>query len=146
MEHDVNQLLLNYRGCALSWERREIPGEIRAGDRAPDAFCRHNGKSCRLFDIFRGPHFTLLAFGEKSAEIVTDINGERGADVHAFSVENSETSESGNRLSDIDGDIRDGYGVHGNAIVLIRPDGYIGYCSDETNSAGVHEYLKMVLS
>ena len=58
------QLGLNYRGGPLSVDERAAVGEgvTRAGDRAPDARLRDAaGAPVRLFDLFRGPHFTLLA-------------------------------------------------------------------------------------
>ena len=60
------QLGLNYRGGPLSVEaRRDVPESVtRAGDRAPDApLIDSSGAACRLFDLYRGPHFTLLALG-----------------------------------------------------------------------------------
>ena len=58
------QLSLNYRGGPLSLDTRPAVGEgvTRAGDRAPDARLSDAvGAPVRLFDLFRGPHFTLLA-------------------------------------------------------------------------------------
>ncbi|MDN0195321.1 FAD-dependent oxidoreductase [Streptomyces sp. S.PNR 29] len=52
----TRQLGLGYRESSLSEETRPAPGPIRAGDRAPDGTV--NG--VRLFDAFRGPHWTLL--------------------------------------------------------------------------------------
>jgi 2-polyprenyl-6-methoxyphenol hydroxylase-like FAD-dependent oxidoreductase len=53
----TRQLGLGYRGSSLTRETRTAPGPLRAGDRAPDAVV--DGR--RLFDVFRGPHWTLLA-------------------------------------------------------------------------------------
>ncbi|WEO95721.1 FAD-dependent monooxygenase [Streptomyces sp. FXJ1.172] len=50
------QLGLGYRESSLTQETRPDPGPVRAGDRAPDGTV--NGT--RLFDAFRGPHWTLL--------------------------------------------------------------------------------------
>ncbi|MFF7353365.1 FAD-dependent monooxygenase [Streptomyces filipinensis] len=50
------QLGLGYRESSLSVETRENPAGIRAGDRAPDGTV----SGVRLFDAFRGPHWTLL--------------------------------------------------------------------------------------
>jgi hypothetical protein len=52
----TRQLGLGYRESSLSQETRPAPGPIQAGDRAPDGTV--NG--VRLFDAFRGPHWTLL--------------------------------------------------------------------------------------
>ncbi|MFE9901530.1 FAD-dependent monooxygenase [Streptomyces achromogenes] len=50
------QLGLGYRESSLSVEDRTAPAGLRAGDRAPDG--RVDGT--RLFDVFRGPHWTVL--------------------------------------------------------------------------------------
>ncbi|MEU9447510.1 FAD-dependent monooxygenase [Streptomyces sp. NPDC048277] len=51
------QLGLGYRDSSLSRETRANPGPVRAGDRAPDG---RNADGVRMFDVFRGPHWTLL--------------------------------------------------------------------------------------
>lgn len=50
------QLGLGYRESSLSIETRRNPAGPRAGDRAPDGTV----SGVRLFDAFRGPHWTLL--------------------------------------------------------------------------------------
>ncbi|MFS4094511.1 FAD-dependent monooxygenase [Streptomyces sp. AF1A] len=50
------QLGLGYRESSLSVETRTAPDGLRAGDRAPDGTVA----GVRLFDAFRGPHWTLL--------------------------------------------------------------------------------------
>ncbi|MEV4019836.1 FAD-dependent monooxygenase [Nonomuraea angiospora] len=58
---DTRQLGLGYRWSPLSHAGTGHGGRLRAGDRAPDAPCRDaGGASVRLFDLYRGPHFTLL--------------------------------------------------------------------------------------
>lgn len=53
----AQQLGLGYREGPLSAGRA---GALAAGDRAPDGPA---GDGRRLFDVFRGPHFTLLVVG-----------------------------------------------------------------------------------
>ncbi|WP_415840626.1 FAD-dependent monooxygenase, partial [Nocardiopsis rhodophaea] len=55
----TGQLGLGYRTSSLAVETRDIPGLVRAGDRAPDGVV----EGVRLFDVFRGPHWTLLEAG-----------------------------------------------------------------------------------
>ncbi|AYN43245.1 pentachlorophenol monooxygenase [Streptomyces dangxiongensis] len=50
------QLELEYRESSLSVDTRTAPSGVRAGDRAPDGTVA----GVRLFDAFRGPHWTLL--------------------------------------------------------------------------------------
>ncbi|MGW2897190.1 FAD-dependent oxidoreductase [Streptomyces sp. NPDC001212] len=52
----TRQLGLGYRASSLTEETRRSPGPVRAGDRAPDGTVG----GIRLFDAFRGPHWTLL--------------------------------------------------------------------------------------
>ncbi|MEV6760667.1 FAD-dependent monooxygenase [Streptomyces sp. NPDC051105] len=52
------QLGIGYRESSLTEETRADPGPVRAGDRAPDG---RNADGVRMFDAFRGPHWTLLA-------------------------------------------------------------------------------------
>ncbi|MER6274112.1 FAD-dependent monooxygenase [Streptomyces sp. NPDC001797] len=52
------QLGIGYRESSLTEESRANPGPVRAGDRAPDG---RNADGVRMFDAFRGPHWTLLA-------------------------------------------------------------------------------------
>ncbi|GAA0904141.1 FAD-dependent oxidoreductase [Streptomyces thermoalcalitolerans] len=55
----TRQLDLHYRTSSLTQETRTTPGPLRAGDRAPDGTVA----GVRLFDAFRGPHWTLLTLG-----------------------------------------------------------------------------------
>lgn len=56
----LDQLDISYSGGALAFEDGTVTSRLRAGDRAPDALLTDGS---RLFDHFRGRHFTLLAFG-----------------------------------------------------------------------------------
>ncbi|ADD41376.1 FAD-dependent monooxygenase [Stackebrandtia nassauensis] len=93
---DTDQLGIHYRYSPLS------VGE-RAGDRAADGVVTSvDGERLRLFDLYRGPHWTLLAAAEPPAEL------DPGVRVHR--VRASPT---------------------GDAFTLVRPDGYIGLtCRD----------------
>jgi 2-polyprenyl-6-methoxyphenol hydroxylase-like FAD-dependent oxidoreductase len=53
---DLSQLTLNYPWSRLSRQATTRPDGPRAGDRMPDGKAGDH----RLFDLFRGPHFTLL--------------------------------------------------------------------------------------
>jgi hypothetical protein len=81
---ETHQLGLDYRGGPLARDKHDSPASVRAGDRAP---CRDAaGAPVRLFDTFRGPHFTLLAFGAAHAETVARVNARYGPTVHAHAV------------------------------------------------------------
>ncbi|MFD9494543.1 FAD-dependent oxidoreductase [Streptomyces sp. NPDC060005] len=101
----TRQLGLGYRGSSLAVETRtELPdGALRAGDRAPDATVG----GVRLFDVFRGPHWTLLTVG--ADEEPRALPGVRTARVDA--------SEK-----------------YGSGVFLVRPDGYVGWAGSTTRT------------
>jgi hypothetical protein len=120
---ETNQLGIGYPGASLS------VGGGKAGERAPDAPLREG----RLFDVFRGPHFTLLAFGERHAATVARVNERYGPAVRAYTVGPDRTD-----LVDAEGHARRAYGTDG--LVLVRPDGYIG-----VYDAPVEDYLSALV-
>jgi hypothetical protein len=129
------QLSLNYRGGPLSLdERPATEGVARAGDRAPDARLRDAaGAPLRLFDLFRGPHFTLLGFGCELPTLEARI---RDA-VRAVRVLRADDGNGGGPV-DSDGEARR---VYGDGLVLVRPDGYVGYTAAPGGTPGLHRYL-----
>jgi 2-polyprenyl-6-methoxyphenol hydroxylase-like FAD-dependent oxidoreductase len=130
------QLGLNYRGGPLSVDERPAVAEgvTRAGDRAPDArLTGADGKPARLFDVLRGPHFTLLAIG---ADLPTagSLPGD-ALRVHRVVAPADATQGA---LTDTDGQIRR---LYGEGVVLIRPDGYLGYTGPDGDTPGLPAYL-----
>ncbi|WP_107656162.1 FAD-dependent monooxygenase [Nocardia suismassiliense] len=131
---DIFQLKLNYRGGPLAVDMRENPGAVRAGDRAPDAQCAEG----RLFDLFRGPHFTLLGFGADTASSVAEVVRGQGDRVRARVIEPGIATDAtfavgaAFRNYDIDP-------AGPGALVLVRPDGYIGVVA--TDPAPIQNYL-----
>jgi hypothetical protein len=60
---DVHQLDIGYPELSLALEKPERTSGLLAGDRAPDApIPGAAGRTMRLFDLFRGPHWTLIVF------------------------------------------------------------------------------------
>ncbi|MFJ7014100.1 FAD-dependent oxidoreductase [Streptomyces albogriseolus] len=100
------QLDLGYRDSSLSAETRTEPGPVRAGDRAPDG--RVDG--VRLFDAFRGPHWTLLALGTDAPEPPAGVRLVRGPS----------------------------HRTYGTGLFLVRPDGYVGWAGDAPDGPGAY--------
>ncbi|MFF5187481.1 FAD-dependent monooxygenase [Streptomyces sp. NPDC000345] len=122
---EERQLSLSYRGGPLAPADAPATRTLRVGDRAPDAPCTAPGTS-RLFDIFRGPHFTVLAFGPDAAEALPRLTWPaEGAELRRYAVRGGRGVDSAH-LTDGTGRLTDIYGVDGDALILIRPDGYIG--------------------
>lgn len=122
---DTRQLGLHYRFSSLSRDLTEAPGRVCAGDRAPDAPLG----TARLFDVFRGPQFTLLGFGEATAGVLSDLSRR----VSTYQV----AGHSGAYAAY-------GIGPHQNALVLVRPDGHVGLITSGTDAAGVRDYLALI--
>jgi 2-polyprenyl-6-methoxyphenol hydroxylase-like FAD-dependent oxidoreductase len=126
----TRQLGLHYRGSRLSRDLVDRTELLSAGDRAPDAPLRMvKGGPARLFDVFRGPGFTLLGFGEGCAGTLGELAGR----VTTCLV-------TGN------GDAYSAYNVepHQDMLVLVRPDGYVGLTAAGHDAAGVLDYLAAV--
>ncbi|MGW0331372.1 FAD-dependent oxidoreductase [Streptomyces sp. NPDC003011] len=103
----TGQLGLGYRDSTLTEETRPSPDRIRAGDRAPDATVA----GVRLFDAFRGPHWTLLALGTPVPDVTGPVRVVQGP----------------------------AHKTYGTGLFLVRPDGYVGWAGD--TAAGLAEYL-----
>ncbi|WP_456154252.1 FAD-dependent oxidoreductase [Streptomyces goshikiensis] len=108
----THQLGLGYRTSSLTVETREgLPQDaLHAGDRAPDG--PHAGR--RLFDAFRGPHWTLLTVGTDTPlpTLATP------ATVRTLHIPP--------------------YEAYGQGVFLIRPDGYIAWAGTTTKGLTTH--------
>ncbi|MEK0097103.1 FAD-dependent oxidoreductase [Streptomyces sp. A475] len=104
----TRQLGLGYRESTLAVDTRTTAGPVRAGDRAPDGTV----DGIRLFDAFRGPHWTLLTVGTDTALPALDVPTVR---VPA-------------------------YEAYGTGVYLVRPDGYVGWAGDTAD--GLAEYAR----
>ncbi|MEV6879344.1 FAD-dependent monooxygenase [Amycolatopsis sp. NPDC051128] len=99
-------LTIAYLGSALSHRGSGPSRRVDAGDRAPDTrYVDSAGRPVRLFDVFRGPQWTLLAFG------ATGIRSTGSLHVHP--------------VDDPGGEVRRAYDVTDDELVLVRPDGYV---------------------
>jgi FAD binding domain len=125
------QLGVGYRGMTLA--RDDRADGLRAGQRAPDAtgLMTRDGE-CRLFDLLRGGDFTLLCSGRRDFS---------WPGVHVFFV--VDDISAADEIVDAGGHLAAAYGPA--ALVLIRPDGYVGMISDSGDEAGVAAYLTAAL-
>jgi hypothetical protein len=132
---ELSQLQLGYRWSRLS---RSVAGSrpsevlLEAGDRAPDASVSDpaTGTPQRLFDLFCGPHFTLLGLGERSAASVSALKSEI---LKPYLI-------GPGGLTDHAGDAAHVYGR--DALILIRPDGYVGLTAGPEDASAVADYLR----
>lgn len=128
---EVNQLDLGYAGSSLGLEApARGEGMLRAGDRAPDApLLGASGRRVRVFDLLRGPHWTLIGVEADR----TAITPRAGVEVHVIG--------EGCELRDDGGHFDAAYGVERGGWVLIRPDGYVGALVDGTHGDALLERL-----
>ncbi|KRD12274.1 MULTISPECIES: FAD-dependent oxidoreductase [unclassified Streptomyces] len=124
---DEQQLGLTYHGGPLAPADGMRTGTLRVGDRAPDAeLFGAEGTGTRLFDVFRGPHFTAIAYGAGAArDLERLVWPTAGARLKRLTV--GAAADDGLVLSDSGNTLRRGYGLAGDTLLLIRPDGYIGH-------------------
>jgi 2-polyprenyl-6-methoxyphenol hydroxylase-like FAD-dependent oxidoreductase len=142
---ETQQLGLNYRGGWLARDDRDSPASIRAGDRAPDAPCHDaTGTPVRLFDVFRGPYFTLLAFGASHAATVAAMNQHYGTLLRAYSILRPNEPTDGATLVDTHGHAYRAYDIDTDTLVLVRPDGYLGLITQHQSLDHVYDYLSNI--
>jgi 2-polyprenyl-6-methoxyphenol hydroxylase-like FAD-dependent oxidoreductase len=128
-----HQLDLGYRDSALSLVLasglRRTACAVCSGDRAPDAPCRGaGGQSTRLFNLFRGIHWTLLSNGVPSVPTREHLR------IHAIGAD----------LLDDGGHIHDAYALARGACVLIRPDGYVSAAVPANEIPALEKHLASV--
>ncbi|HVX47337.1 MAG TPA: FAD-dependent monooxygenase [Mycobacteriales bacterium] len=104
----------------------------QAGDRAPDVPVLHNGATVQLFRLLDPVDYTLLAFGPvpRPHPLIGRV----------LQVTDAPTVD-GDRIRVGGAAIRGRYGVPGAGVVLIRPDGYVGFRAVGDESAGLEDYL-----
>ncbi|WP_277922085.1 MULTISPECIES: FAD-dependent monooxygenase [unclassified Streptomyces] len=123
---DEHQLDISYFGGPLAPADGPRTATLRCGDRAPDAALPEAaGTANRLFDLFRGPHFTALAFGPRAATAVERLPWPTGGvPLRRHTVlghTDPRTSREAALLAT--------YGITEDTVLLVRPDGYVGQVS-----------------
>ncbi|GAA3245625.1 FAD-dependent monooxygenase [Nonomuraea helvata] len=126
---EERQLTLTYRGGPLAPSGGEQL--VGAGDRAPDAsYTDAQGRSGRLFDLFRGPHFTLIAIGAAAIDALDHISWpDRGAPLTTVAIPSGAVP----------------YGIQAPAHILVRPDGYIAYVTRDDWNAALDQHAQLML-
>ncbi|MGI5127976.1 FAD-dependent oxidoreductase [Pseudonocardia sp. CA-107938] len=124
---DEQQLSLTYRGGPLAPAGSDRTTTLQVGDRAPDTELRNtDGATVRLFDTYRGPHFTVLAYGPDAATAAEELDWPAaGAPLQRVVVDAE--AKADHVLTDPRHDFRRVHGLEGDTLLLIRPDGYIGH-------------------
>jgi 2-polyprenyl-6-methoxyphenol hydroxylase-like FAD-dependent oxidoreductase len=108
---EVRQLDIGYSETPINVGPLARRGGLQVGDRAPDApITGAAGQPTRLFQLFQGPHWTLLVNGENPVASRAGLRihrlGERGDIVDAWD------------------HVDEAYTLADGECVLVRPDGY----------------------
>ncbi|MFB1298711.1 FAD-dependent monooxygenase [Mycobacterium sp. pW049] len=123
---DEQQLALNYRGGPLAPMAAEHSAALHVGDRAPDARLHdRNGTAVRLFDTYRGPHFTAVAYGPRSAHDMALLAWPTGGSPLRRVAIDADNAEADSVLYDTTKAFCRHYGLDRDTLLLIRPDGYV---------------------
>lgn len=138
---DEHQLGISYFGGPLAPSDTPRTANLRCGDRAPDAVLPRatertrvtgatgamgetatTGSASRLFDLYRGPHFTALAFGAGAATALARLPWPPGGvPLRRHTVLPHTTPRTPDEAA-----LLTAYGITEDTVVLVRPDGYIG--------------------
>ncbi|QCL87575.1 FAD-binding protein (plasmid) [Agrobacterium pusense] len=122
---EVRQLDIGYPDSPLSFECRPDRDGLQPGGRAPDApVMGAAGQPTRLFQLFKGPHWTLLINGEGHVVPRARLH------IHRF-------GQRGD-LTDAWDQVQAAYGLAEGECALIRPDGYVAGILP-LNSAGTRQ-------
>jgi 2-polyprenyl-6-methoxyphenol hydroxylase-like FAD-dependent oxidoreductase len=111
---EVQQLDIGYPESSLAMECPERSAGLLAGDRAPDAPIRRaSGHSTRVFELFKGTHWTLLGYDVERDRVAPRA----GLRIHTFGARGDVIDDGGH--------FRDAYALQSGDWVLVRPDGYV---------------------
>lgn len=130
---EVHQLDLCYPDSTLALEKPARTRAPLAGDRAPEApVTGATGRPGSLFQLFRGPHWTLIGYEVGPREIMPRA----GLRIHTFG--------PGGDVVDDGGHVRRAYGLDPGSWILIRPDGYVGAIVSAADVALLTDYMHHV--
>ncbi|WP_207484310.1 FAD-dependent oxidoreductase [Arenibaculum pallidiluteum] len=128
---DVLQLDLSYAASSLSLDLPVRHAGVKPGDRAPDATLRGaGGQPRRLFDLFQGPHWTLIGFGADPASLPA-----AGRRLHVHGI------GSDGEFRDVEGHFGRIYSLSRGDLMLVRPDGYVGALAGAADAGRIADHL-----
>jgi 2-polyprenyl-6-methoxyphenol hydroxylase-like FAD-dependent oxidoreductase len=163
----VSQLSITYRGSPLSVDADALVGargpfrrdarRLRAGDRVPDASLidASSGESVALFDLFARGWTLLLVPGDSAApdaiarleQIVRQVQDAVGDAVRSYLVLQTFTNgDASTVLLDPSGEVTRTIGARNGLVMLVRPDGYLGYRGRPDQSGDLASYLGRIFS
>jgi hypothetical protein len=142
----LSELSVSYRESAIVGNY--AAGRVKAGDRAPDAELRDEANQARrLFELFHVPRHVLLLFlgaaggAEKQADEINLLLKNALANViDSYRIARGLTKAAA-ELRDVSGLAHAAYGLPAGGMVFVRPDGYIGYRSNDFDPLKLKAYF-----
>ncbi len=150
------QLLVGYRGSPIVADEGTVAAGPVAGERAPDARgLRTTGRSfaLRLFELLRGPQHTLLCCVDTEQDmqhaeaLVAAVRQRFDQPLRIQLIASAawpDLASSWPVAHDEQGAFRAAYATAGGSVLVIRPDGYIGYRAPTPGIAAVLGALALV--
>jgi 2-polyprenyl-6-methoxyphenol hydroxylase-like FAD-dependent oxidoreductase len=142
---------INYRHSPISAQDWPWTGGAQAGDRLPDApLTSATGQPTSLFAAIQDGRHALVLFphgSESVGQLLKIAEGARQAFPDVFSprviLKGGDTVAAADVpvLMDTEGQAHQRLGVTGSALVLVRPDGYIGYRCQPADPVKLLDYL-----
>ena len=155
------QILVNYRGSSIVEDGPDTRANIRAGDRAPDATglrCDQIGHTLRLFDLLKGTaHVVIFYIGREVTDDrrvrleaqAQEIHRRYGALVRVIAIGAGKFGAAGlvgmRTVIDAGGVFARAYEAEDDALLVIRPDGYIGYRGIMSDARSLNTFLGRTL-
>jgi hypothetical protein len=125
----LSELAIGY-GKSPIVEEYPLKGGLRAGSRAPDGLLQNGDTSTRIYGLIASGKYALLVFvdePESVQQIADRIVAGFSELVGVAIITSTSSGRSNHRVFDPRGTTIEQYGA-GRAY-LVRPDGYIGFCS-----------------
>jgi FAD binding domain len=141
------QLGISYPDSSLSRRHGSVSLRLRAGDRAPDSSVIDiDGRTLRLFGLFRGPHWTLLSLGRCSLDAFRSTAERFAGGLKVFCISPGPSHDKNPHATAFDnqGHVAQFYGA-ADALVLIRPDGYVACIADPDAADFIEDYLQPLI-
>lgn len=144
----LSQLDVTYRASPLAVHATGLisRGKLRAGDRAPDIQLQTEaGTITSLFEQLRAGRWIAWAMIDPASEASRD-RVRRVLELCASlgimpKLLTAQADSASGALSDVHGDARRIYGMRGECLLLVRPDGYLGLVSRPIREPVVVDYL-----
>ncbi|GLV61086.1 oxygenase [Dictyobacter sp. S3.2.2.5] len=157
LAESMAEINITYRESPITADNRDKKGALRAGDRAPNALVRmcEGAEPRSLFELFNSERSILLLLASQQeaaaverqwGEIAALLSGGYHEMIEAYLVTRMATpglkQEGGQILQDATGELHQRYEAEQGGVVLVRPDGYIGFWGPFGATEALRSYIQ----